>query len=235
MAKKKETKIYETLNLLWATGLTVAFSIAAIIFSWGKYVELYKADFYHFVSSAILGACAIVLFARYVIATHYELTMLSVYLNGSSAPRAKPPVYVMMLLLSIALGCAMATTDKIYLYSGIMSIMGLTDIWGSRYLIKTIDPLISKKLAHEKDSSRREIINAIRDYYISNPTLERGITLMYVNWIVVCLGIIYYFSNNVFIRHSAYVVAIANFIGGEIVISIWRRRRDAAIERFENT
>ncbi|PKK82320.1 MAG: hypothetical protein CVT49_14440 [candidate division Zixibacteria bacterium HGW-Zixibacteria-1] len=116
--------------MLWAAGMAITFFLAALIPSWDKYARLFTSDLVLFIESATLGLITFLLFLRYAIASHHELTMLAQYLNESTAPRIKAKTYLVIFLLAIFFGFLISFTDNLQIYTGVYLLYILFDLWG---------------------------------------------------------------------------------------------------------
>lgn len=234
--RRKGKKVTETLTLLWGSGLAITFFIATLIPSWNKYIELYYFDQVHFFLSAILAFTTFILFILYAIASHYEMTMLSQYLEEESVKRVRPHTYIVIFALAIFFGILITISDKILYYSSFIVIYNLLDMWGVWQLLKTLRTLIDKELKKELPKNIKDIINAIDFYYFKNPHLQRIVTILFFNWIALALAIISKYEKapfSYYARNSSYIIIILNIIIWEFVIYGWRKKRDRAIEKAE--
>ena len=139
------------------------------------------------------------------------------------------------MLLALFFGMLISISHLILIFSIIIVFYNLCDVWGGWQVSKTIRPLIDRKLAMDDCIEEKEIIKTLKLYYFGNPTLQRVITIMFCNWIAVCMSLIFYFDHNPLFRNIAYSLIILNIIISEIVIYLWRKKRDKIIDRFEKT
>ena len=234
MGKRLKNNPYKTYKILWAIGLSFVFFTASTIQSWRKFSEIYYIDRIHFFFSIFLAIVAFSLFIIYAIETYRELNLLNDYLDAKLSPRVKSKTFLTILILAIFFGILISTSHLIIAYSLILVTYNLFDLWGGWQVSKAIKPLIEKKLKKEVHNEEREIVTALYDYYFNNPTFQRVVTIMFFNWGAVCIGIIFYFSQETLYRNIAYLLIISNVIIGEIVIYIWRRKRDKIIYLNEN-
>jgi len=210
------------------------FFTASTIQSWRKFSEIYYIDRIHFFFSIFLAIVAFSLFIIYAIETYRELNLLNDYLDAKLSPRVKSKTFLTILILAIFFGILISTSHLIIAYSLILVTYNLFDLWGGWQVSKAIKPLIEKKLKKEVHNEEREIVTALYDYYFNNPTSQRVVTIMFFNWGAVCIGIIFYFLQETLYRNIAYLLIISNVIIGEIIIYIWRRKRDKIIYLNEN-
>ncbi len=231
--KSKDRKAVETLNYLWAAGLAITLGVAFGIYSWGK-IGGFTQELRLLIEILALIATTVVLFVRYLTATHRELGLLAEYLNGSSAPRIGPSVYYAIFGLALVFGVLIATAHVIILYSAIILAYNIVDLWSGWLVRRNIAPLLEKKLSRHLSPEERDIVITIRDYYLGNPTFERGATLMFVDWIAFSLALVFHFTKLAWCRDLAYGIVILNLLAGEYVIYRWRRRRDQQIATLEN-
>ena len=234
MEKQRKNSPYKTYITLWAIGLSFVFFTAATIQSWTKFSEIYLIDKIHFFLSISLAVVAFFLFIIYSIETYRELNLLNDYLDSKLSPRVKSKTFLTILILAIFFGTLISISHLIIAYSLILVVYNLFDLWGGWQVKKIIRPLIKNKLKKEVHKEEREIVTALYDYYFNNPTFQRVVTIMFFNWGAVCISIIFYFLNDSLYRNIAYVLIIFNIIIGEIIIYIWRRKRDKIIYLNEN-
>ncbi|MFA5353643.1 MAG: hypothetical protein WC291_05395 [Thermodesulfovibrionales bacterium] len=236
MMADKKTSSFETLNTLWMTALAITFFVATLIPSWGKYIEIFQKDKMHFAESTTLAIVTFILFLRYAIACHYELGMLADHVDESSAPRIRAKTYVVIMSLALFFGVLISVSDKILIYAVLIVIYNLIDLWGGFQVQKILRPLIDERIGAEKSQQEIEILRTIDCYYFQNPTLQRIVTIMFVNWIAVCSALISSYEEkglSQIYRDIAYLILVLNIIISELFIFIWRKKRDNAIERIE--
>ena len=85
-------------------------------------------------------------------------------------------------------------------------------------------PMIQRTEAKTLDPEDRSAIETIRHFYFDNPTLPRIVTMMFFNWIAVCLALSFRFTGLPMYRNASYAIVLVTTIGGEIVIQWWRAR-----------
>lgn len=188
--RRKAKKVTETLTLLWGAGLAITFFMATLIPSWNKYIELYHSDQVHFFLSAILAFTTFVLFILYAIESHYEMTMLSQYLEEESVKRIRPNIYIVIFALAIFFGILITISDKILFYTSFIVVYNILDMWGGWQVLKPLRTLIDTELKRELTNDIKNIINAIDFYYFKNPYIQRIVTILFFNWVALALAII---------------------------------------------
>ena len=87
-----------------------------------------------------------------------------------------------------------------------------------------LEPMIKRAETRSLNPVHRDAIETIRHFYFDNPTLPRIVTMMFFNWVAVCLAILFQFTGLPMYRNAAYVIVLATTIGGETVIQWWRAR-----------
>lgn len=229
----KNRKAVETLNILWGAGIAITLAVAFGIYSWSKIEGLGQQDYRLLVETLVLLATTVILFVRYLSATHYELGMLSDYLNGSSAARISPSVYYAIFSLALFFGSLIATAHIIIIYSSIVLAYSLVDMWSGWLVRRNIVPLIERKKSQHLPVGEREIVKIIKDYYLGNPMFERAATMMFVNWIGFSLALVFHFTKITWCRDLAYGFVILNMLTGEYIIHRWRRKRNLLVAERE--
>lgn len=179
-------------------------------------------DKVHFIFAVLLAIFSFGLLILYVIATHHELNLLNDYLGEDDIPRIMPKTYLVALGLAILFGALMSVTEKLLIYSIIMVSYNLFDFWGNWQVAKYIKLPLEKKLKASQDQELSQALQTIIDFYFGNPTLPRIVTIMFVNWIVVCLTLAYFYTNNEVLRNGGYALILVNIAVGEIVVHRWR-------------
>lgn len=222
--KSKKRGTYKSLENLWMAGATFTLFSTSVFQSFGKYADLIRQDKILFIQSSILALFTFALFVAYWIATHYELNLLSEYFDEDDMPRIMPKTYIVVVGLAILCGALIAVSHKILIYSIIIVSYNLFDLWGGWQVAKTLAPGLEKRLATDLNKDEREDLETIKSYYFSNPTLPRVVTLMFVNWVVVCLSLSYYYTNLMILRNIAYILIMVNIASGEVVIHYWRMK-----------
>jgi|ERR1041385_7914434 hypothetical protein len=226
MAKKlPNRRVVDDLNVLWGSTMGVTAFAGALVFSYSDFVALYRtASILHFSLCVLLALATFCLFFSYVIATQIEIKLLRDYLGESSFGRLKPKYYVICFGLAVLFGALIASSHKLLAYAGIMVIYNLFDFWGNWEVLKKIESAIDRKLHGRLDNSAAKAITIMRGFYFDNPTLPRIVTIMFVNWIVVCLALVELITHDVRWEDAGYLLIVINIVVGETVIYAWRTR-----------
>jgi hypothetical protein len=233
--KRRELKTAETLNYLWAAGLAITLAVAFGIYTLSRYGDLVRENKRLLVSALALSATTMLLFARYLTSTHHELGLLEEYLSPTSAPRIGPSVYYNIFLLAILFGVLIAVSHLLLIYSALIILLNLADLWGGWQGKGKISPVFDKKLAQSLSPRDRKIIEIIRHHYLENPTLERVATMMFFNWMAFSLALVAYYQRINWPRDLAYLIVILNILVGEFIIHRWRTRRDRKLKEVDPT
>ena len=142
-------------------------------------------------------------------------------------------VYYNVFLLALVFGILIAISHLIILYTALIILLNLTDLWGGWQGRQKITPVFEKKLSRPLSANQREVIRIIRDHYLGNPTLERVATIMFVNWVAFSVALVGHYENRPMLRDVAYVIVILNIAVGEYFIHRWRKRRDRRIDELD--
>jgi len=221
---KRKPRTVESLNLLWGAAIALTLFSVSFFLSWAEFRALYDSDRIYFAVSTGLALVTFALFCAYVIATHTEIILLNQYLGEEAIPRVKPKVYLITFGLAILFGALIALSRNLLTYSAVMVGYNLFDLWGNWEVARQIGPPIEKKLQSRLDGEAKHGLLTLRDFYFRNPTIPRVVTIMFVNWIVVCLALSHYFTNDTSFRNLGYGLLLANIVVGEAVIHFWRWR-----------
>ena len=236
MKKKRNTSPSQTLRYVSAIGLTMVVAVVSLLGSFKQFEELLKHDTLHFGESVGLVILSIGLFLQYWWNSSYELDMLTEHLGELNTPRIKIQTYIVIICLGIFFGILISFSHKILIYCVFIIVYSLFDLWGSWQVLKSIAPLIKKRLGVEKLDQERRIIETIHEYYFSNPTLQRIVTIMFFSWIAFAFALlaIYEKSSSRILQFVAYLTIGLNIVVSELIITIWRRRRNRVIEALED-
>jgi hypothetical protein len=222
MMPKKQRRIYDSLLSLWGITLALFLAVTTLLLSWNKYILLMQSDMNLFILSSLLAVITFGLFVAYATATHLELNLLRDYLGEDHVPRVMPRTYLAAFGLAIIFSVLLSITEKLFAYSIIMVFYNLFDLWGNWQVAQHIRPAIDDKLKTTKDTKQKQDLKTINDFYFGNPTLPRVVTIMFMNWIVVCLALSYMFTKNELLRNGGYILLVVNITIGEIVVHYWR-------------
>lgn len=220
----KKRRIYDSLNSLWAITLALFLAALTLFLSWNKYASLMNTDKNLFILSSLLALLTFGLSIGYATATHYELNLLKDYIGEDSISRIMPKTYLVAFGLAILFAALISVTEKLIIYSIIMVSYNLFDLWGNWQVAHYLGPALDNKLKTTKNSKLKQDLQTINDFYFGNPTLPRVVTIMFMNWIVVCLALSYIFTKNELLRNGGYILLFVNITIGEIVIHYWRSK-----------
>lgn len=214
--------VYDSLSTLWAISLGLFLAVTTLSLSWNKYISLMQTDKDLFILSSLLALFSLGLFIAYATATNHELNLLKDYLSEGQIPRIMPKTYLAAFGLAILFGILISVTENLLVYSSIMVSYNFFDLWGNWQVSKHIGPAIDNKLKTAKSTKLKQDLQTINDFYFRNPTLPRIVTIMFMNWIVVCLALTYIFTKNELLRNAGYILLFVNIAIGEIVVHYWR-------------
>jgi hypothetical protein len=223
-----------TMNTLWAAALGIVLAIVFGFYSINKYGELSQGGLHFLVILLALFLTTILLFARYLTATHHELDLLADYVDGSSL-RVGRSVYYSVFLLAGVFGALIAWSHLILVYTAVLLVYNIADLWAAWLVRQNITPLFQKKLSQHISLEEREIVGVIQSYYLGNPTLERAASLMFADWIGFSFALAFHYTKIVWYRDLAYLIVILNLLAGEYVIYRWRSKRDRQITQIEES
>ena len=214
----------ESLYVLWGVSIALTLFAVGFFLSWSEFRSLLASDRLHFALSAILALMTFALFWAYLAATFNELNLLDHFLGEKPIPRVKPKVIVIAFGLAILFGALIAVSRELILYAAILVLYNLFDFWGNWEVAKQIRSPIEKKLQTKGNDDSKAGLGIMHAFYFGYPVLPRIATIMFVNWIVVCCALSYYFTNESTFRTVGYCLLIANIAIGELVVHYWRWR-----------
>jgi hypothetical protein len=177
-----------------------------------------------------LAQCGVILLLAilWVIATHREFKLWTEVLEN---PAEKRQVYAAIIALSLGLGASLAFSFDIVWVSLTFTIYLLVNYWSqwlsndyfARALIET------RKKTKLLEPSRQAVIAAMERYWLKRAQLARITTLMFFSALAFALAFAGHFAKNLWqyrLQESASLVLILTIITGEMVIAMWRRKRD---------
>ena len=232
MPKKK---IYETLKDVWNMGIALVLAISLSGMSIHKFIPLLNNDIIHFSLAIILMFVTLLRLFMYATYTHYELDKLNDYFSNDAdaLPTIQPKVYLTSIGLAISFAILVYFSDKLIIYTPILVVLDLFDFWGEMqvrsYIKKIIDVELKKKLVNY----RKNIIQAVKYFYLETPDIQRGVTAMFIDWFAVTLALVSFYETGFlknYVMYTGYVVIILNVIINEIILAKWRRTRAKIIK-----
>lgn len=221
---QRRPRTVESLYVIWGASVALTLFAVSSFLSWPEFRTLYASDRLHFALSASLALITFALFCAYVMATFNEINVLNQFIGEDPIPRVKPKVVLIAFGLAILFGALIALSRELIAYATITVCYNLFDLWGNWEVARQIGPPIQRKLQEKRNNDFKQGLRTLQDFYFRYPTIPRVVTIMFVNWIVVCLALSYYFTGDNTYRTLGYSLLLANIVIGEIVIHYWRWR-----------
>jgi hypothetical protein len=175
----------------------------------------------------------IVLVFRWIFAVSGEMRLLRAYLHEYVQP-VPGQVYLWTILFSTLLGVLGSTTDNIIAFSAILAVYSGCDIWGQRLRDMQLKEAF-RRMSREGsgDATMTSKRQAIENYYLDRPQIERSATIMFFTFVSLSLALSGNASQSVEVKEwlhiAAYALVIMNIAISEVVIWRWRKTRDVVL------
>jgi hypothetical protein len=217
-------KIYEQLRdyLNWGIGITVC--IAALLLSKDKLVQLYYNQPVTAAFSTALLVTTFVWFFMYVQASRRELDMLDSAFDSDRIERWKGVVLPTVVGLSLLFGCLIAFSTNILIYSALVPLQSVLDLFGQVTINRNLNILVREKQFRGAEGERKGQILFL--YYVEKPHLLRVSLILVVFCGAFGLAVTSHFLRQPTYGYISYSAIIAAIVIGEIVIRRWRKERD---------
>lgn len=234
---KIEKSRWERLKMLFNIGLTVVIASGVVAFSKDRLMLLFTAESMQYFPiphlSAILLVVMLFLIFQWIRSASAEMQMFRDHFE-EFIPSLPGTSFQLVIGIAILLGILGYFSNNIIVFSAVFVCLNLFDIWGNwiltYHLRKTISEARSKAF---EENGRRKGWFAIETYYLEKPQVQRSVTIMFFSFISLIFGLsakIFpdHYLENVLIS-GAYCIMILNIVISEIIITIWRWKRDKAI------
>lgn len=177
-------------------------------------------------SQTALGVTVLVLIVRWIGATMNELGQIEKYMGYARI--IKGEVYIVGLLLALILTALGIFYSDIYVFSLIFSGLCFFNMWGQHLTNSHI-----KKEWEAGTIARTQASQALEEYYFRRPQFPRFATMLTASLLVGHFAIAGRITGSENYILFAYVIMIANIVGSEVWIFLWRRQRDKEIDDYE--
>ena len=191
-----------------------------------------------FIFRLILFIEIVILIGRWFIATINEVDMWSsLKLNWSHWANSffsKQNTYTGLIGISALVGLLLALVGNIFAMSSILSLYLLFNYWTqwlcNKYFNQAVNATKSINTKHKKS------IEIMKHYWLIRPQLARIVTMMFFSLVSVSLATASTFQSEYkdFFEESAYILVILVILVSEIVIAMWRYKRDSDLEKITN-
>lgn len=204
---------------IYVLGIGIAFA------SLEKLITIFKQDKVEGILIVFLLISTIGWGIFYLYTAHNELELLSRFFNVKKISRIKPIVYFIVVFMTITFALLIGFPYNLLIYCILAIIFEIFDIWGATIIHKNLYLEYIAEIG-EKDNKKDER-KIIVDFYIKNPTFLRT-TLILVSFFVALIILIQYTN-----KYISYIIMILTIICGNVLIQLWRSKRDEDLDEVE--
>jgi len=140
-------------------------------------------------------------------------------------PRIKSIVYFIGIFMAIIFASLPGLSCYLLLYCIFMIIFEILDTWGATIVHRNIWIEYIKEI--EEEDGKKDERKIWADFYFKNPTFLRT-TLILINYFIALIILIQYTD-----KYISYIIMILTIICGNIIIQLWRRKRDQDLDDVE--
>lgn len=162
-----------------------------------------------------------------------EVDLLNDNLENFIPPLPRPS-FALIISFAIILGLLGYFSYNILLYSSFFVVFSIFDIWSIYYRNLTLRKALKNARSAISDPKQITYLQAIEDYYIGRPHMQRSATVMFFSFIALICGILSKLyqspSFGELFGSFAYGTMSVNIIVSEIIINHWRKVRDGVLE-----
>jgi hypothetical protein len=232
-AAKPNPPFFDTLRGVAYAGIFVVAAVAASNNGFGEMWVLpaAPAETALFAARFVLFVELLVLAFRWIIATHHELEL---WLRWLENPFGRQEMYAAIFGLSVVLGLLLAFPHKIVFISGFVTVYFLLSYWTQWLSNDHFDLALQKTRRRHLGKAKIEVLDVMEYYWLKRPQLGREVTMMFFSSGAFSLAFAGGFqqeAQRLRYQFSAYVVLILDILIGEIVIALWRRKREQGIRQ----
>ncbi len=231
--KQKEDAIYNVLRFIINIGFAISISSATYFLSRRKIIinkiPVSNTSASVRIFSYILFFVTILWFISYLYTVISELELMHLFFDHKATELNKTLFkesfsFKNLLIvsgLSLSFGILISYTSNLIIYCTTVVIFEIFDIVGGLSIKKSL--LYYRNDESYANNKKQKII---LDYYLSNPTLSRVITIFVLFLISLCFSVIYFYYKFIILEYVTYILLIITITVGEIVIWRWRSVRN---------
>lgn len=219
----KKTDIESSLNLLIVIGIGILIlGIGIALTSLEKYTKIFEQDTVEGILIVILLISTIGWGSLYIFTVVNELRLLRRFFNVKKISSIKSIVYIIGFFMAITFAALIGFSYNLLLYCIFAIIFEILDTWGATIIHKNIYLEYIEEIGEE--DNKKDGRKAIADFYLKNPTFLRT-TLILVSCFVALIILIQYAN-----KYVSCVIMILTIICGNIIIQLWRSKRDENLD-----
>lgn len=237
LAASRSTARWSWMDRLFQIACAIILGSALLAFSKDRLLKLFLPALNRQYILDLLGILLLIavvtLVFRWIFAVGGEMRLLREHFPEQIGPQPGQ-LYIWTALFSILLGALGSLTGNIIAFSAIFAVYSLGDMWGQKLRDMQLKQAFRQTTAGvPEDPTIHSKRQAIEDYYLEKPQMERSATIMFFSFTALSLALAGNASQSPAVTEwlyaAAYVVVIANIVISEVVIWRWRKTRDAVL------
>lgn len=211
-------------------GVAISLTATAIALARRDVFDAMKEDVVYGLLSIALLVATLIRMVLYHSAVRTEVDLLEWALNTKQVLVLRGPVLPIVVGLSVTFAAQIATVTNILVFSALFMLFTALDMFGPIVIMRNVGAvMIERRFADEAvDGAAR----AIYDYYYGNPTILRVAIMLLASVGSFVLAILWHYEKVAAYQYAAYALAITTVVVGEVVMKVWRQRRDREVERL---
>jgi hypothetical protein len=220
------SRLHEVLRdyINWCIGIT--FALAALLLTRTEIATLYQTEPIRAVLVTILLAETLAWFFSYIYAVRHELDLLDSAFEWDKSKNYFGFILPTGVGLALLFGGLIAFSTNILVYSALVLMLSVFDLYGQSVVIRNIGLHLFDKQFHGKGKDKEEQI--LCSYYLGKPLLLRLSVILSIFCAVLVLVITARFENypRRAFEYAAHIIIIFTILVGEVVLYRWRKDRD---------
>lgn len=233
--EQRDKRIFNRFRISAYVGIVVVSSAVAILNHAQSMWFPPRMDDNRYVAQFILLCVLILLAIRWVYATDKEFKLWTRVLEN---PTEKWDAYAAIVSLSLVMGFCLAYAYDIVKVSMAFTGFLLINYWSQWQANNHFSHALPETRKKSTDRARQNVLNVMERYWLRKPQLARINTMMSLSSLVFSLawaGSFLEEPRKSKFELAAAIVLIANVVVGEILIGVWRYKRDKEIAHAETS
>jgi uncharacterized membrane protein len=216
-------------------GVVFAAAISVNDFQRMWVVPSHSSELPLFIARIVFFGEVVALTISWVLATHHEFDLWMHWLTNPFPNMAE--VYRGMFSLAVFLGIALAFPHRITFITGFITLSLLLNYWTQWLANDHFARAMQRTLVSSPDDTTRSVLRVMEAYWVGRPQLARIATTMLFASFAFTLAFSSTFQPDWQSRRyqlAAYVLLTVTIFVSEVVIAVWRHKRDRALRQAAN-
>lgn len=225
----KDRKI-NLLEISWWVAIAITPAIVLTKTSFQILYPLFKTKFLDGFFPLILLIFTVIWFIIYMFTTKRELSFAEDFINLKKIKDIDVGEFLIVISLAILFGALMCNYHNFIIFCGLVVLLEFFDLLGNAIIVHNI--YISLKTDVSEKNEITPIQQLMYDYYLENPTILRDFMVFFFHNVSLLLSIVYLYTNIEILRYIIYSNLIITITISEIIIFIWRKKRDNRYQKL---